>query len=584
MNRSQYPQLFNRGLWGILASLASLSHAQPTPPTCQPVTSAQFTVTEVFNLSGNNGASASDASITEPTQMDLLGVYSGGKLDHVDIYFVERKGKVKWYDGATKTIKQIGTIQVHGVDDNGLMGITLDPKFSENRLLYLWYTPKVANNNMNRHLKLSRFKVTTGNTLDMASELNMIDILASKTDQWHTGGPMVWDSYGDLWIAVGNNTRDLDPGTFSQYSKTDSSNSAEWGPSNTANMRGGILRIHPDAAALTGKGYTIPAGNFGEYFASEFEKSGDSRATEYRNTAKVLPELYVKGTRSNYSIAVHPTKRWVAWGEVNYASTNDEFNITAKPAFTGFPYFHGNNARIFGQQETMGFLQDVAKPRNVSPMNSGVEYLPAAKAADATNLVNVAMGGPIYASNPNLVSTTKFPDHFNNTWFNFGFNGGIWLQTLDTVKVGIAKTEKIDGGIFSKVKPRNHVMSKFGPEGSLYILNYDGYYNDARNPGVMRVDYTGPACNVVTAVQPVASRTVSDLIVLQGDGLRVGVEGRHTFELTDLQGKVVYSQAGEVGARYALSAISKENRLPKALYLAKVSYHGGVYSKPVALF
>ncbi len=584
MNRSLYPQLFNRSLWGILAGLTSLGYSQPTPPGCQAVTNANFTVTEVFNLQGNNGASVGDATLSEPTQMDLLGVYTGTTLTHVDIYFVERKGKVKWFDGAAKKIKQIGNIAVHGVDDNGLMGITLDPKFTENRLLYLWYTPKVANNNTNRHLKLSRFKVTTDNTLDMASEQNMLDILASKTDQWHTGGPMVWDAYGDLWIAVGNNTRDLDATTFSQYSKTDSSNSAEWGPSNTANMRGGFLRIHPDVTDKTGKGYTIPAGNFGEYFAAEFDKTSDPRAAEYRNKTKVLPELYIKGTRSNYSISVHPTKRWVAWGEVNYASNNDEFNISSKPAFTGFPYFHGNNVRIFGQQESMGFLQDATKPRNASPMNSGVEYLPAAKAADATNLVNVAMGGPIYASNPNLVSTTKFPDHFNNTWFNFGFNGGIWLQTLDTVKVGIAKTDKIDGGIFSKVKPRNHVMSKFGPEGALYILNYDGYYNDAKNPGVMRVDYTGPACNVVTAVQPVAARTGSDLIVLHGDRLRVSVAGRHTFELTDLNGHVVFSQTGEAGAQYALSALSKEHGLPKALYLAKITHGGGIYSKPVALF
>ena len=71
-------------------------------------------------------------------------------------------------------------------------------------------------------------------------------------------------------------------------------------------------------------------------------------AAQYRDTSKVLPEIYVKGERSNFSIAVHPTKRWLAWGEVNYGGGLDETNVTGNPIFAGYPYFHANNKTTTG--------------------------------------------------------------------------------------------------------------------------------------------------------------------------------------------------------------------------------------------
>lgn len=50
----------------------------------------------------------------------------------------------------------------------------------------------------------------------------------------------------------------------------------------------------------------------------------------------MLPEVYVKGESGNFSIGLHPTKRWLAWGTVNYDNNNDEFNITDRPMFAGF--------------------------------------------------------------------------------------------------------------------------------------------------------------------------------------------------------------------------------------------------------
>src|SRR6185369_1372882 len=119
---------------------------------------------------------------------------------YTNVYYVERKGKVKFYDGLAKTVDSVGYIPTWAAqsgagnqNDNGLMGIVLDPNFSTNKRIYFWYSPTIANANVNRRLRLSRITLDGNNKLDMSTEKIMLDFLASKTDQWHSGGPMTFD-------------------------------------------------------------------------------------------------------------------------------------------------------------------------------------------------------------------------------------------------------------------------------------------------------------------------------------------------------------------------------------------------------
>ena len=201
------------------------------------------------------------------------------------------------------------------------MGIALDPKFADNGWIYLWYSPPIANAKLNRRLRLGRFTMTAQHTLDMKSEKILIDILASKTDQWHSGGPMQFDAYGDLWGSRSAITATI--WTPDQLARATSS------PRPTAlQRRMGLVQYRIACAAgllphpsrrFRRRVIPSPRGNFGEYWADQWEKQGKATlAAQYRDTAKVLPEMYVKGERSNFSCAVHPTKRWLAWGTVNY--------------------------------------------------------------------------------------------------------------------------------------------------------------------------------------------------------------------------------------------------------------------------
>ncbi len=581
----------------ILAAAALPLHAQFTSSLCPSSTlsATDFEATELFKNKGTDGA-AKDADLIEPVHFDVRVVKTtAGKYDHSDVIFVERNGNLKYYDGAAKAVKTMGTISVHAgpgsQDDNGLMGVVFDPGYETNRWIYVWYSPKATVNQamtgtgQNRQLKLSRFTIKTDNTLDMASEKNLIKILGSKTDQWHSGGPMQFDAYGDLWVAVGNNTVDLDPNACTSgdnvLSQTDSSKSAEWGPSNTHSLRGGFFRIHPDDAAP--KGYTIPAGNFGQYWADQFEKSGKaSLATQYRDTSKVLPEVYVKGERSNFSCAVHPTKRWLAWGTVNYASNNDEFNITSHPIFTGFPYFHNNN------QPTCNHGKSVTAPTNNSKLNTGVVDLPPAVGGTINNLENVAIGGPIYSFDPSLDYDFKFPPHFDNKWFLGSFQSSHYYavgvdSAGDNLKAAGTPTRLDQTGLFKNVSFRNYLGSKFGKDGALYILNYDGgtYSTTPVNPGVTRVIYKG-SCKVPVSARAVAAPYQS--IWIDPTGITIKEAGPHSVSVYDVSGHQVWQDQGMGPANYRFGDIRARAGMRSGVYLAKVNTPAGEISRRVSLF
>jgi cytochrome c len=557
----------------VLALATAPAYAQLTYGDCAPLVAADFQATELFNRKGDAGA-APDPDLSEPTRMDVQVVNKNGVYSHSNIYFVERKGNVKFYDGAAKKVSLMAKIEVLGNSDNGLMGLALHPQFETNRWIYFWYSPKQLIG-QNRQLRLTRITVKADNTLDMASEKILINILGSKTDTWHSGGPMTFDAYGDLWVAVGNNSLDLNQQTMNVLSKTDSTASAEWGPSNTASLRGGFFRIHPDSST---KGYTVPRGNFGEYWADQFDKLGRTElAAQYRDPKKVLPEVYVKGERSNFSISVHPTKRWLAWGTVNFANNNDEFNITAKPMFAGFPYYHANNVKTGTHDIT------VETPKNTSPLNSGVVDLPPAVPGAVNNLVNVAIGGPIYSFDRSLDSDVKFPPQFDNKWLVGGFQGGWWALTLDTNTLKVVNTLKVDNGIFSGARTRNNVHSMYGKDGALYVLNYDGYYDQAINPGAMRIIYKG-ACKVPVDLAAAPKRVAYQNIGLTRNGLRVGEKGSHSFGLFDLDGRKVFGAEARESAEYAFDRLPGVAGLKPGVYLVRVETAQGLFSRQISLF
>jgi hypothetical protein len=96
---------------GVLA-IPTFSAFKYSYPGCNDVTDADFKSTILVRKGVSVGVTQ-DATLHEPIQMDFDGVMNGNTVTAVNIYFVERAGKLKFYNGVTKTVTVIGTRLPH---------------------------------------------------------------------------------------------------------------------------------------------------------------------------------------------------------------------------------------------------------------------------------------------------------------------------------------------------------------------------------------------------------------------------------------------------------------------------------------
>src|SRR5215831_8456160 len=213
-----------------------------------------------------------DSSAADPIE---LTVAPDGR-----VLYVERGGNVKIFKPQTSSIVLAGHINVETLIEDGLLGITLDTGFATNNWLYLFYSP--AGTNAEQHI--SRFTLV-GDTLDMSSEKILLVIPTQRQECCHSAGSLFIHTNGDLYISAGDNTNPFDSSGFAPLderpdrSPWDSQKSA----SNPNDLRGKILRIHPEADGT----YSIPAGNLFPV-----------------GTALTRPEIYAMGCRNPFRMAV----------------------------------------------------------------------------------------------------------------------------------------------------------------------------------------------------------------------------------------------------------------------------------------
>lgn len=183
------------------------------------------------------------------------------------------------------------------VDDNGergLLGVELDPSFSTNHYIYLYYTVSGSQ----AHNRLSRFTMT-GDVINSnpTTEHVLVDFdNLSPTATNHNGGAIHFGSDGKLYVAHGDNAN--------------SSNSQSM---NT--LLGKVLRLNSDG--------TIPSDN--PFYGSATGK--------YRM-------IWALGFRNPFTFAVQPTTGTMFVNDVG-ESTYEEINVGAAGANYGWPVEEG---------------------------------------------------------------------------------------------------------------------------------------------------------------------------------------------------------------------------------------------------
>jgi len=125
------------------------------------------------------------------------------------VFYIERAGNVKVYNPLTSRINIAGHIDVETQIEDGLLGITLDPAFSANNWLYLFYSPTGANSEQH----ISRFTMM-GDTMEMTSEKILLRIPTQRLECCHSAGSLFMHTNGDLYISVGDNTNPFDSSGF----------------------------------------------------------------------------------------------------------------------------------------------------------------------------------------------------------------------------------------------------------------------------------------------------------------------------------------------------------------------------------
>jgi len=488
------------------------------------------------------------AGLDEPTELAVL--------DNGKVLFAQRKGELKLWNPKTKKIKVVANFPVYTKFEYGLMGLNIDPDFKQNKFLYAYYSP--VSGDTAQHL--SRFTYDdVKDTLLLNTEKVLLTVPVKRTDCCHTGGSIAWDHKGNLYLSTGDDTNPFNSNGFAPIDerKGRSGWDARLTSSNTNDLRGKILRIHPEANGT----YTIPDGNL-------FPKG----------TEKARSEIYVMGNRNPYRISVDQRNGFLYWGEVGPdAGENkenkgprghDEMNQARKAGYFGWPLFVADN-RAYNDynftDSTSGPRFDPMKPINNSPNNTGLQQLPPAQKAfiyypyaDSPEFGAIvgkggrnAMGGPVYYYDDYPESKVKFPRHYDGKFFAYDWIRD-WIHPVTMNEAGdFVKMETF----MPSTKFSHTIDMQFASDGSLYTLEYGQRWfaanDDARlsrityNAGNRKPDVVASASKMVGAAPLVVKFDSKGTQDYDGDALKYEWSfGKNMPKQTTASPSVTFSKPG----------------------------------------
>jgi glucose/arabinose dehydrogenase/type 1 glutamine amidotransferase len=431
-----------------------------------------------------------DEDTEEPFELDVA---SDGR-----VFFIERPGRLKIYKPGIGDTVLSGTIPVYSDFEDGLLGLALDPRFAQNRWLYLYYAAPgdfpcaladVGATSCGQS-RISRFRVD-GDTLILSSEKILLEIPTQRHDGYHSAGSLDFDSAGNLYLSTGDNTSPFESDGYAPIDER-----ADRGPwdaqrtaANTNDLRGKLLRIHPEPNGT----YTIPLGNL-------FPPG----------TPNTRPEIYAMGFRNPFRFAVDAERGWVYLGDYGPDAVADdvgrgprgyvEWNLIKSAGNYGWPYCVGPNIPY----EDYDFVTDTSSgkfecgsPDNGSPHNTGLSDLPAARPgtmwysyAESAEFPEMGvgcgcpMGGPVYHYDPWLNSARKFPAYYDDTPFFYEWG----RKYLKEIKLHSGEILDINS-FLPAVEFKRPMDVTFGPDGAMYILEWGSGFFGNTDSGLYRIDY-----------------------------------------------------------------------------------------------
>lgn len=372
--------------------------------------------------------------------------------------------------------------------EDGLQGVILDPKYDVNHWIYLYYSQagKEAKNIVVRYEWL-------GDKLIESSKKVLLEVAVQREECCHVGGGMLFDKNSNLLLTTGDNTFSRSSSGFTPIDERPGAypRDAQKSSGNTNDLRGKILRIHPEPDGS----YTIPEGNL-------FPKG----------TPKTRPEIYIMGNRNPWRMTIDSKTGWLYWGEVGPDGFNDtvgrgpkaydEFNQAKQAGNYGWPYMVADNKAYWDYDfatAKSGEKFDPAHPVNHSPNNTGLNDLSPAQPAfiwypyivsDEFPLLGSgsrsATGGPIYHLSDFKNPKRPFPAYYEGKWFVTDWARG-WIMAITIGEDGKYKSME---RFLPQETLRGAIDMDFGADGDLYALEYgNGYFADNPEAQLVKIEY-----------------------------------------------------------------------------------------------
>ncbi|MCK0144982.1 ThuA domain-containing protein [Arenibacter sp. F26102] len=407
-----------------------------------------------------------DFNLNEPMELE--------ELPGRGILFIERRGALKLYDFKEEKTKQIAQLNLFYGNEDGLLGIAVDPNYQKNNWIYLFYS---APGEISEQ-RISRFTLV-GDSLDFASEKNLLTIPTMRKC-CHSGGALEFGPDGNLFIGLGDNTNPFESSGYAPIDEREGRAlwDAQKSAANANDLRGKILRIKPEDDGT----YSIPDGNLFPV-----------------GIPNTRPEIYVMGSRNPFRFSIDSETGYVYWGDVGPDAGKGnpnrgphgmgEFDQARKAGNWGWPYTRGNNQPYNDYNfatETAGEKFDPAKLINDSPNNTGIKELPPAQESMiwfsygaskefpwlGSGGVN-PMAGPIYHASNYPNATNNFPEYFENKILLYEWmRDWIYVVTLDEDHNYVKADPFMPSDEFS------HPMDMlFASDGNLYVLEYGQKWN-----------------------------------------------------------------------------------------------------------
>ena len=442
-----------------------------------------------------------------------LAVLPDGRILHTT-----RNGNVWLHADGNRTLA--AHFAVYGHDEEGLQGIAIDPAFTQNAWVYLYYSPALETpvDDPNTpvaegeaplvgaeapraafagYLRLSRLRLE-GAELAMGSEQVLLEVPADRGVCCHLAGQIDFDAAGNLYLSTGDDTNPFQSDGFAPIDERPDGHpafDAQRTSANTNDLRGKLLRIRVQEDGT----YAIPEGNL---FAP--------------GTPGTRPEIYAMGLRNPFRFAVdRQSSRVLLADYAPDASVTDALRgppatgkwlAIAEPGNYGWPYCADAQAPYVDfdfATSTSGSAFNCRAPRNESPLNTGALALPAVAPALLTYSYEESarwpelgsggvapMAGPAYAYDPAVGSAVKWPERLSGIPLFYDWARDL-VAALHRGESGEIERIEVLTGAFQVDNP---IDMEFGPDGALYVLEYgDGQRTANPDAQLSRIEYIAGA-------------------------------------------------------------------------------------------